>query len=150
MHQNVSPSLDHGGGEPFQIANYGIGGVYNHHPDPHGWHRPGREVREGEGAMVHLEGDRVATVMAYISPVTLGGATAFPNAGVAVQVSTCLALSCQLFLQHISVVSSTMSLQPEEGASVFWWNLHSNGLTDQLTLHGGCPVLIGSKWITNK
>ena len=30
------------------------------------------------------------------------------------------------------------------------WNLHTNGIPDQLTIHGGCPVLVGSKWITNK
>ena len=30
------------------------------------------------------------------------------------------------------------------------WNLHTNGISDQLTIHGGCPVLVGSKWITNK
>ena len=117
-------NMEHGGGEPFQIANYGIGGVYNHHPDPHGYHRPERPVREGEGPSVHLEGDRVATVMAYISRVSLGGGTVFPNAGVAIQ--------------------------PEEGSAAFWWNLHTNGWPDQLTIHGGCPVLVGSKWITNK
>ena len=65
-------NMERGGGEPFQIANYGIGGVYNHHPDPHGYHRPERPVREGEGFSVHLEGDRVATVMAYISKVSKG------------------------------------------------------------------------------
>ena len=117
-------NMEHGGGEPFQIANYGIGGVYNHHPDPHGYHRPERPVREGEGPSVHLEGDRLATVMAYLSPVSLGGGTVFPNAGVAIQ--------------------------PEEGSAAFWWNLHTNGWPDQLTIHGGCPVLVGSKWITNK
>jgi hypothetical protein len=55
---------------------------------------------------------------------SLGGATVFPNAGVAIQ--------------------------PDQGSIVFWWNLHTNGWTDRLTVHGGCPVLVGSKWITNK
>ena len=35
---SVISSVDCGGGEPFQIANYGLGGVYNHHPDAHGYH----------------------------------------------------------------------------------------------------------------
>ena len=26
----------------------------------------------------------------------------------------------------------------------------TNGILDIQTLHGGCPVLVGSKWITNK
>ena len=29
-------------------------------------------------------------------------------------------------------------------------NLKTSGLKDPLTAHGGCPVLVGSKWITNK
>ena len=33
---------------------------------------------------------------------------------------------------------------------VLWWNMDSNGGYDEKVKHGGCPVLIGSKWITNK
>ena len=33
---------------------------------------------------------------------------------------------------------------------VLWWNMDKNGGYDDLVKHGGCPVLIGSKWITNK
>ena len=29
-------------------------------------------------------------------------------------------------------------------------NLKTSGLKDPITAHGGCPVLVGSKWITNK
>ena len=60
-------SLDHGGGEPYQIANYGIGGVYNQHPDPHGYHQ--RTVQPEEGGEAHVRGDRLATAMGYLSHV---------------------------------------------------------------------------------
>ena len=40
--------------------------------------------------------------------------------------------------------------QAEKGSAVFWWNLLTNGLLDVQTVHGGCPVVVGSKWITNK
>ena len=33
---------------------------------------------------------------------------------------------------------------------VSWWNMDKNGGYDIMTKHGGCPVVIGSKWITNK
>lgn len=36
------------------------------------------------------------------------------------------------------------------GAAGFWFSLLSDGSVDALTLHGGCPVIAGSKWITNK
>ena len=112
------------GGEAFQVANYGIGGVYNHHPDPHNWHHPQKQVAEEQRPEEVVNGDRVATFMGYLSNVELGGATVFPNAGV--------------------------TIWPEKGSATLWWNLVSNGLTDQMTVHGGCPVIVGSKWITNK
>ena len=37
-----------------------------------------------------------------------------------------------------------------KGAVVSWWNMDKNGGYDIMTKHGGCPVVIGSKWITNK
>ena len=39
---------------------------------------------------------------------------------------------------------------PLKGAVVSWWNMDKNGGYDVMTKHGGCPVVIGSKWITNK
>jgi prolyl 4-hydroxylase len=32
----------------------------------------------------------------------------------------------------------------------FRLNLNPRGEINRLTAHGGCPVLVGSKWITNK
>ena len=69
-------------------------------------------------------GDRIATIMAYISDVQAGGFTAFPMLG--------------------------LSMKPEKGSAVFWMNVIPIGHRQRLSLHGGCPVAIGSKWITNK
>ncbi|CAG7734724.1 unnamed protein product [Allacma fusca] len=71
-----------------------------------------------------LRGNRIATFMAYLENVHAGGSTVFPLTGVRVK--------------------------PQKGAGVFWWNLRSDGSGDPLTRHGGCPVLYGEKWITNK
>lgn len=49
-----------------------------------------------------------------------GGFTAFPRLGAAVR--------------------------PGHGDAVFWYNLLPDGSSDDNTLHGGCPVLAGSKW----
>merc|ERR1719189_2799263 len=78
--------LPSGGGEHYQVANYGLGGFYNYHPDPHMWHHPEKlEVMdEFNRAQEVMNGDRVATFMGYLSDTELGGATAFPNAGLAV------------------------------------------------------------------
>jgi len=35
---------------------------------------------------------------------------------------------------------------PQPGMAVFWYNLHDDGTPNNQTLHGACPVLVGSKW----
>ncbi|XP_030629270.1 prolyl 4-hydroxylase subunit alpha-1-like [Chanos chanos] len=103
--------------ETFQVANYGLGGQYEPHLDA--------LVRfPVPGSFDEKAGNRIATVLIYLSDVQYGGATVFPVAGVAVQ--------------------------PQKGSAVFWYNLLRNGQRDNNTRHAGCPVLIGSKWIANK
>lgn len=41
-------------------------------------------------------------------------------------------------------------VSPVKGTAVFWFNLKSSGASEHLSRHGGCPVLIGSKWLVNK
>ena len=39
-----------------------------------------------------------------------------------------------------------VAIWPQKGSAAFWYNLLPSGEGDELTLHGACPVLIGSKW----
>jgi len=105
--------------EYFQIANYGIGGLYQSHTD--NVIHPGVETPDPWNLYV---GDRIATLMVYLTDVEAGGATVFPRAGV-----TCW---------------------PRRGSAAFWWNLYKSGEADTTTRHGACPVLHGSKWVSNK
>ena len=50
----------------------------------------------------------------------IGGGTAFPKLGVAAF--------------------------PKKGSVVFWYSMTSDGLRDEWSLHGGCPVIHGLKW----
>ncbi|XP_014896614.1 prolyl 4-hydroxylase subunit alpha-3 isoform X1 [Poecilia latipinna] len=69
-------------------------------------------------------GNRMATFMIYLSSVEAGGSTAF--------------------------IYANFSAPVVEKAAIFWWNLRRNGQGDEDTLHAGCPVLIGDKWVANK
>ncbi|CAG7728742.1 unnamed protein product [Allacma fusca] len=62
----------------------------------------------------------VATFMFYFSEVDKGGETPFTNSGV--------------------------NVIPRKGSALFWYNLFTDGITDQSTIHGGCPVIMGEKW----
>ncbi|KAI4885451.1 hypothetical protein NFI96_014407, partial [Prochilodus magdalenae] len=90
-----------------EVLNYGIGGEFLPHYDTGEYDRT-------------PEGQRIATIIIYLTSVSIGGATVFPNVGV--------------------------SLKPQKGSAVMWYNLLRNGQLDKQTLHAGCPVFQGSKW----
>ena len=70
------------------------------------------------------DGNRIATLLLYLSEVEFGGHTVFPYLG--------------------------LSMAPVKGDAVFWYNLHRNGTGFFATRHASCPVLSGSKWVANK
>lgn len=70
------------------------------------------------------DGNRMSTFLFYMSDVEAGGATVFPQINLA--------------------------LWPKKGAAAFWHNLYPNGEGDELTRHAACPVLVGTKWVSNK
>ncbi|CAG2221625.1 P4HA [Mytilus edulis] len=69
-------------------------------------------------------GNRIATWLSYMSDVEAGGATVFPYIGV--------------------------KIFPKRGMAAFWYNLYKNGDGIYDTRHAACPVLVGTKWVSNK
>ncbi len=92
--------------------------------DPHGY-IDGVHVSE-EQSNLFVSGDMMATFMAWLDDVPAGGETGFdfPN--------------------------NEMVVEPKKGSAAFWMNLKASGARERSASHGGCPVLIGSKWILNK
>ncbi|KAK7086832.1 Prolyl 4-hydroxylase subunit alpha-3 [Halocaridina rubra] len=118
-------SVENMAGEHLQVLSYGIGGHYNFHYDPLLKIMPEEKWFEAGSKFENYPcGDRVATWMFYLSGVEAGGRTAFPQAGV--------------------------SVAPVEGSAVFWYSIKKNGLLNDKSQHGGCPVLLGHKWVANK
>uniref|UniRef100_A0A336MNH5 Neutral ceramidase n=1 Tax=Culicoides sonorensis TaxID=179676 RepID=A0A336MNH5_CULSO len=103
--------------EGHQVANYGIGGHYEPHLD--------FTSKFGDVPLDSWErdGNRIATLVFYLTDVLKGGATAFPYLNVKVSA--------------------------KKGSALFWHNLYKDGEGNYLTRHAACPVLIGNKWSNN-
>ncbi|WAQ95518.1 P4HA1-like protein [Mya arenaria] len=112
-----------------RVLNYGIGGMYVDHHDyletPLLSFGPLPE-EQSQGYPLHdlLCGERTATWIYYLSDVQAGGNTIFTLLNITVPVV--------------------------KGGAAFWYNIDRAGVHDHWTEHAGCPVLIGSKWISNK
>ncbi|KAH7731564.1 Protein PHY-2 [Aphelenchoides avenae] len=103
--------------EELQIANYGIGGHYDPHFD--------FARKEETKAFSDLgTGNRIATVLFYMSQPELGGGTVFTEL--------------------------KTTVMPSKYDALFWYNLLPSGEGDLRTRHAACPVLLGEKWISNK
>ncbi|XP_037070817.1 prolyl 4-hydroxylase subunit alpha-1-like [Pollicipes pollicipes] len=110
--------------ETLQVCEYGAGGFFQWHHDF--LNLEDSAVRESYLRVHPLQleyGERIATVMIYLSSVLRGGRTVFPLLGV--------------------------SLEPQPGSAVYWDNLRPDGTGDRRTLHAGCPVAFGYKWSTS-
>lgn len=105
-------------GEGLQILHYQPGGEYKAHFDYFPYEQSGSKIHLASG------GQRVATLIIYLSEVEQGGETTFPEIG--------------------------LSITPKKGSAVYFEYCNSKGEVDPLTLHAGMPVIKGEKWIATK
>ena len=109
----------------YQTTNYGLAGLCEIHADPAGYVM--HDIKMSFDAKRHrISGDIIATVMGWLSDVKAGGATSFIQPG------------------------HEMLIQPEKGSVAFWMDLKADSTVDARTVHAGCPILMGQKWIFNK
>jgi len=107
---------DHG--EGLQVLRYGPGG----HTAPHfDFLIPSNRTND---ASLKRSGQRLSTLMIYLSDVPRGGETTFPTVG--------------------------LSVSPRRGNAVYFEYANSRQQLDARSLHAGAPVIEGEKWAVTK
>jgi prolyl 4-hydroxylase len=105
-------------GEGLQVLCYGPGGATSPHFD---FVAPTNAANQ---ASVERSGQRVSTLLAYLTDVEEGGETDFPRAG--------------------------WTVQPARGNAIYFESCNTRGQLDPLSLHSGRPVVRGEKWVVTK
>ncbi|KAF7837098.1 prolyl 4-hydroxylase 1 [Senna tora] len=82
-------------------------------------------------------GQRIATMLMYLSDNVEGGETYFPMAG-----------SGDCICGGKTVKG--LSIKPIKGNAVLFWSMGLDGQSNPASVHGGCEVLSGEKWSATK
>jgi len=115
-------------GEALQVLRYEGGQYYRPHHDFFA-----DEFNKKRG------GQRVCTVLMYLTTPEEGGETVFPQAGG-------FGSKCQCGGKEVR----GMSVKPQVGRAVIFWSQDPTGKEDPKSLHGGCEVIKGVKWSATK
>ncbi|KNA21793.1 hypothetical protein SOVF_040140 [Spinacia oleracea] len=122
--------VDHG--EGLQILHYEVGQKYEPHFD---YFLEDYSTVNG--------GQRIATVLMYLSDVEEGGETVFPSAKGNI--------SAVPYWNELSKCGKEgLSVKPNRGDALLFWSMKPDASLDPLSLHGGCPVIKGDKWSATK
>lgn len=105
-------------GEGLQVLRYAHTQEYKPHFD---FFEPSNEQ---ERQMMQHTGNRVGTLIFYLSDVEEGGATYFPQL--------------------------KLAIHPKKGSAVWFGYMGKDGVLDMRSEHAGLPILKGEKWIATK
>ncbi|XP_039039254.1 probable prolyl 4-hydroxylase 10 [Hibiscus syriacus] len=119
-------------GEGLQVLHYEVGQKYEPHYD---YFMDEYNTQNG--------GQRIATVLMYLSDVEEGGETVFPAAKGNI--------SAVPWWNELSECGKGgLSVKPKMGDALLFWNMKPDASLDPSSLHGGCPVIRGNKWSSTK
>nr|XP_043634565.1 probable prolyl 4-hydroxylase 10 [Erigeron canadensis] len=119
-------------GEGLQVLRFEVGQKFGPHFD---FYLNDYNIRN--------EGQRMVTVVMYLSDVEEGGDTVFPSAkGIYSDVRWRSAFS--------ECGKRGLSVKPKTGDALVFWNIKPDGTSDDSSLHGECPVIKGTKWTATK
>ncbi|XP_031200873.1 transmembrane prolyl 4-hydroxylase isoform X2 [Mastomys coucha] len=144
--------------EPLQVVRYGEGGHYHAHVDsgPVYPETICSHTKLVANESVPFETScRYMTVLFYLNNVTGGGETVFPVADNRTYDEMSLIqddVDLRDTRRHCD--KGNLRVKPQQGTAVFWYNYLPDGQgwvgeVDDYSLHGGCLVTRGTKWIAN-
>ena len=105
-------------GEGLQVLRYEKGAEYRPHFDFFNPKHPNHKEIIGKG------GQRVGTLLMYLSDVESGGGTRFPEIN--------------------------LDVRPKKGTALYFSNTKFDGSIEPLSLHAGMPVVKGTKYLATK
>jgi prolyl 4-hydroxylase len=117
--------------QPYNILRYDLGQHYDAHHDVFDPDTYGPQAS-----------NRVATMLIYLSAPVEGGETIFPLEG-------------KDGLDNIQgynykTCDRGYLYTPRSGDALIFWSIGVDGKFDKRSLHGGCPVKAGTKWVATK
>ncbi|EPS58495.1 hypothetical protein M569_16319, partial [Genlisea aurea] len=122
-------------GEGLQVLHYDLDQKYGDHQDYF-----------DDPANLARGGNRIATVLMYLSDVKKGGETVFPSAEKSPHI-----------IEPIPVDGNAsecgrrgVAVKPRKGDALLFFSLHPNATADVKSVHSGCPVVEGEKWSATK
>lgn len=92
--------------------------------------------------MIEVYGNRLSSFFVFLVSNCTGGTTAFTRIPRPKAPEWCDVLKCK---DDKGQEVEQVEVLPTVGTAVFWWNLDSNGVGDDDTLHAGSPVINGTK-----
>ncbi|KAL4577727.1 hypothetical protein LXL04_013840 [Taraxacum kok-saghyz] len=119
-------------GEGLQVLHYEVGQKYEPHYD---YFLDDYNTKNG--------GQRMATILIYLSDVEEGGETVFPNAKGNIS-------AVPWWNELSECAKKGLSVKPKRGNALLFWSMTPDATLDPSSLHGGCPVIKGNKWSSTK
>eukprot|EP00775_Hariotina_reticulata_P003103 gene3103-biopygen4754 len=121
-------------GEGLHVLRYEIGEEYKPH---HDYFYDERSLLQG--------GQRIGTVILYLSDGYKGGETVFPNS---------LTQGSHVHDHQMELsdcAQQGLAVKPAKGDALFFLSVQADGdRMDELSLHTSCPVIMGSKYVATK
>lgn len=120
-------------GEGIQMLHYEIGQKYEAHYD---------YFHDAVNSAPEKGGQRIATVLMYLSDIEEGGETVFPS-GKGVE-------GLEKREDWSACAKRGAAVHPKKGDALLFFSLDLNQQLDTHSLHASCPVILGNKWSATK